>query len=139
MLVCYDQTGMINQCIIQAPVTLEELAARYTEMGVPHLLVQTDSPENIYTHYVKNGEFTPMPVIAVAGENRPIAADGVDMLTFTVETAVKVQVWLGKTLVHEEQVTDGSIEFATDHPGSYRVDVSGEFPWLGTSFVVEAS
>lgn len=139
MLVCYDHTGMINQCIILAPVTLEELAKRYDEMNVPNVMVDWDNPNDIFTHYVKNGQVIEKPPIEVSGENRQVKADGVDTLTFEVwPKNVTVKVFLDGTLIHEEAVTDGSIEFAVDHPGSYRIDIEAAFPWLGTSFTVEA-
>ncbi|MCK1543436.1 hypothetical protein IVB12_16080 [Bradyrhizobium sp. 179] len=140
MLVCYDdKTGMINQCIIQAPVTLEELAKRYEEMGVPHVMVDWDSPDDIFTHYVKNGQMIEKPPIELSGENRVVKADGVDTLTFQVwPPNAAVKVFFGDTPIHEETLTDGTIEFSIDHPGSYRIDIGAEFPWLGTSFTVEA-
>jgi hypothetical protein len=140
MLVCYDdKTGMINQCIIQAPVTLEELAARYTEMSVPHVLVDWDSPDDVFTHYVKDGQVVPKPRIELSGDVRPVTADGVDTLTFRISPVnATVYVTFGETLIHQEAITDGTIEFSIDHPGSYRIDVAGEFPWLGVSFTVEA-
>jgi hypothetical protein len=138
MLVCYDENGMINQCIIQAPVTLEELAARYEAMGVRHVMADWDHPDDILTHYVKNGQVIPRPQIEVAGENRPVTADGVDTLTFQVWPAnATVKVFLGETPIHEETLTDGTIEFSIDHPGSYRIDLEAEFPWAGNSFTVE--
>lgn len=140
MLVCYDdKTGMINQCIIQAPVTLQELAARYSEMNVPHVLVDWDSPDDIFTHYVKDGEVIRKPQIEFSGDNRPVTADGVDTLTFQVSPAsATVSVTFGETLIHQETITDGKIEFSIGHPGSYRIDVGAEFPWQGASFTVEA-
>lgn len=140
MIVCYDPAaGMINQCITQASVTIEALAERYAQLGIAHLIVDWDSPDDIFTHYVKDGQVIPKPKVNVSGENHPIAADGVDTLTFQVSPAsATVSVTFGETLIHQETITDGKIEFSIGHPGSYRIDVGAEFPWQGASFTVEA-
>lgn len=140
MLVCYDEkTGMINQCIIQAAVTLEELTARYDALKIPHVLVDWDRPDDIFSHYVKDGQVIPKPQVTLAGDNRPVKADGVDTLTFQVSPAnATVHIMLGDTPIHQETITDGTIEFSSDHPGSYRIIVASEFPWQGALLTVEA-
>lgn len=131
---------MINQCIIQAQVTLEVLAERYAEAGIPHILVEGEDPEDILKCYVKNGEVAYRPLVILAGENRVIRADGVDTLVFSVlPTNVKVEVVFNDTLVHEESVTDGTVEFSTTLAGTYTIIVSSDFPYLGSSVVVEAA
>lgn len=139
MLAVYDADGKITQCIIQAQVSLEELAARYNDAGIPNVLFDSDDADSIHTLYVRGAAVVDRPRIAIAGVNRPIKADGADAITFTLNpAAATVSVLFGGKLVHREQIDDGAIEFSADHAGTYTIVIEPSFPYQTEVLTIEA-
>ncbi|WP_407122735.1 hypothetical protein [Bradyrhizobium sp. STM 3561] len=138
MLAVYDADGRITQCIIQAQVSLEELAERYTNAGIPNVLFDSDDADGMHTFYVKAGDIVMRPRIAIDGVNLPIRANGTDALTFTLNpAAATVSVLFAGKLVHQEQVNDGVIEFSADHVGTYTVVIEPAFPYQTEILTIE--
>ena len=138
MLVIHDETGRINQCIIMAEITLEVLAERYREAGIPHVLTDDDTA-TIMNAYVADGAVKLRPTMQISGEWRPISAHGRDTIVLRIEPpAVKVHVKLGEVLVQEAEIDDGELQFATNHPGVYSITLEPPFPWLPMQIEIEA-
>lgn len=141
MLVIYDNTGFVNQAILQADCELEMLSQRYDEMGVPNLLYEGEG--DIFNLYV-DVTTTPhralqKPPIAIAGENRPVKADGIDTLEFQLEPMnANVMVTFHGQVVHQEDLTDGKIEFAVDQAGTYELRIEAAFPYAAAVVTIEA-
>ena len=138
MLVAYDEDGRITHCTIQAECGFDELAARYTEMGIPHALY--DGVVEIWKAYVVDGEVRIKPPLRIDGELRAIAADGADALRLAIDPpAAWVTVFHGDHQIGQEQVTDGAIEFAANYPGHYRIVIDPPFPFMPVDLTIEAT
>ena len=142
-LIVYDENGRIEAAFWHTAQPIEEISAKYTEMGKRHQLY--DGAENIAALYIDmaDGETIKVkPPIAVDSEDArtKIKADGVDSITFNVRPAkFTVAVMLnGDRVVHQEDVTDGSFEFSVDHPGTYQINLSAEHPYAPGYLVIEA-
>ena len=137
MLVIYDQNGMINQCIIQADCTLEVLAERYQAMGISHIL--HDGEADILNAYVSGGQVLLKPAMQITGNNRPVKADGVDVLEFLIDpVSFNATVTFQESVVHQEAVTDGKLDFTTAQAGTYKVYIEAPFPYQPTILTIEA-
>jgi hypothetical protein len=137
-LAVYDTDGRITQVFLQAAVGLEIVSARYAEMNIPHVL--TDADVDIATCYVFNGQVMPKPQIVVTGDNRPVKADGADTITFQIAPeSFNAKTLFNGTLISDDDVTDGTIEFAADQAGTYQVMIVAAFPYQGTILTIEAT
>ncbi|PDT77170.1 hypothetical protein [Bradyrhizobium sp. C9] len=140
-LVRHDANGFITQIILQAARPMDEISKSFTEAGIDHILY--DGPVDIKEAYVdltkERPEVLPKPEVIITGEIRPIKADGVDTLHLTVQPEkFTVYVWYDNKLVHQEDVTDGKIEFASDQVGTFRVTVVPGQPYKVGAFEVGA-
>ncbi len=140
-LVRHDANGVITQIILEAARPMEDISKSFTEAGINHILY--DGPVDIREAYVdlsKNPpEILPKPEVVINGEIRPIKADGVDALHLTVQPEkFTVCVWFENRLVHQEDVVDGSLEFAIDQVGSFRVTIVPPQPYKVGAFEVVA-
>ncbi|MGY4269733.1 hypothetical protein [Bradyrhizobium sp. USDA 4519] len=102
-----------------------------------------DGPVDIREAYVDvtkdPKEVLPKPEVVITGEIRPIKADGIDALHLTVQPEkFTVYVWYDNKLVHQEDVTDGGIEFAIDQVGTFRVTIVPGQPYKVGVFEVLA-
>ncbi|SEB99850.1 hypothetical protein [Bradyrhizobium erythrophlei] len=140
-LVRHDANGFITQVILEAARPMDEISKSFTEAGIDHILY--DGPVDIKEAYIDLSkdppEVLPKPEIAITGDIRPIKADGVDALHLTVQPEkCTVYVWYDNKLVHQEDVTDGAIEFAIDQPGTFRVTIVAGHPYQVGAFDVVA-
>lgn len=135
MLIVYKDNGFVDQVIMVGDFA--RLQPIYEKNGFKTVLgVGIKDPARIW---VKDGAVELRPNVEVIGEVRPIKADGVDALRFEVNPKVyKVAVKLDDVVVHQEDGTDGKLEFATDHPGTYTLLFDAEFPYFPTEIQVEA-
>lgn len=135
MLLVYDEKGFIEQAIMIGD--FERLQAVYEANGKNTICgVNIAEPHKVY---VRDGMVLMRPEIEIAGEVRPIRADGIDTLHFQVSPqAYKVTVKLNGVTVHQEDDTDGQLEFAVDHAGVYTLKFEAEFPYLPTELTLEA-
>ena len=144
MLIVYDKTGYINQCIVQSEVALGDLHKRYRKEGIPSLLIDDiDAPE-IVNYYVKDplGPFPQAlkkPALPVYGEVRNIKADGIDELVFDCEIPITATIYFDEKAIHEEMVEDGKLEFSTTFPGTYKIFLAAEFPYQTLILTIEAT
>jgi hypothetical protein len=136
MLIVHDDTGLVTQAIFVGD--FERLKPIYEANG--HLVLEADHVLDTISIYVKNGQVLPRPPVAVSGEIRPIAADGVDTLKLTIEPAsFALTIRLDGTIVHQESSPVGTLEFAVDHPGAYELSFEAAFPYCATVLTVEAT
>ncbi|MCW2195024.1 hypothetical protein AB7M45_007797 [Bradyrhizobium elkanii] len=140
-LIRHDATGFITQVILDAERPMEEISAAYTAAGIDHMLY--DGPVDIREAYVdvtkEPKEVLPKPEVVITGDIRPIKADGVDALHLTVQPEqFTLYIWYDNKLVHQEDVTDGNIEFAIDQVGQFRVTVVPPQPYKVGAFDVVA-
>lgn len=140
-LIRHDATGLITQVILDAERPMEEISAAYTAAGIDHMLYdgQVDIREAYVDVTKEPKEVLPKPDVIITGDIRPIKADGVDALHLTVQPEkFTVYVWYDNKLVHQEDVTDGAIEFAIDQPGAFRVTIVPGQPYKVGAFDVVA-
>ncbi len=125
MLLIYDETGFIQQTIIVGD--FPALKTVYESHG--KFAIECPMRADHMNLYVKDGEVALRPNVEVAGEVRPIAADGVDTLHFTITpTDFSVKVSLNDLVVHEETSEAGAVDFAVTEPGTYKLEFSAAFP-----------
>ncbi|WP_375782944.1 hypothetical protein ACE10Z_23810 [Bradyrhizobium sp. Pha-3] len=137
VIVRHDGNGVITAVTLQVEMGMETLSEKYAEMGIPHILY--DGEVDIADAWVKDGEVVPKLDVEISGEVRPVKADGEDLLQLMVSPAeFDATVALDGALVHSEHVTDGKLEFAVDHPGSYAIFVVPAHPYRLKRLDVEA-
>ncbi|MHC2251049.1 hypothetical protein ACVILK_000741 [Bradyrhizobium embrapense] len=140
-LIRHDANGVITQVILEAARPMDEISKSFAEAGIDHILY--DGPVDIKEAYVDLStdppEIRPKPEVVISGEIRPIKADGIDVLHLTVRPEkFTVYVWFENRLVHQEDVTDGAIEFAIDQAGTFRVTIVAAQPYKVGAFEVIA-
>src|SRR4051794_39790856 len=106
ILIVHDAKGEITQVFLQVTAfTFEGMSKTYAKMGIPHVLHNADSID-MMNHYVTGGAVSPKPELSIAGDYRPIKADGVDTLNFQIEPAAfDVAVMFDGKIVHQEAVS----------------------------------
>jgi hypothetical protein len=138
MLVVYDNRGMIVHIILQAQASIEDMLARYEQLGQNALVYEGDALD-IMTNYVVDGEAVPKPRLTIAGEMRAVTADGRDTLSLKFDPPrAHLDVLLDDVVVAEAEIDDGRLELNTGYAGRYLVRLTPEFPWLGDEFEFEA-
>ena len=138
VLVVHDERGAIVHIILEAQASVEEMLARYRELG-QRALVYDGEAIDIMSCYVVDGEVLPKPRLKLAGDLRAIAADNADTMMVMFEPLrAHVEVLLDGVTMTEADIDDGQLEFCTGHAGRYLVRLVPEFPWLGTHFEIEA-
>jgi hypothetical protein len=138
MLVVYDDRGMIVHIILQAQASIEDMLARYEQLGQNALVYEGDALD-IMSNYVVDGEAVPKPKLTIAGKMHDVVADGRDTLSLKFDPPrAHLDVLLDDVVVAEAEIDDGRLELNTGYAGRYKVRLTPEFPWLGDEFEFEA-
>lgn len=135
MLLVSNPTGFVEQVVLVGD--FDALQEIYAAQG--KAVTITEYREDFYRLYIKDGEAVERPAVLVEGELRPIAADGVDALHFTVTPAAfTLTVRLDGLIVHQETSESGTLDFAVDQPGLYELTFEAAFPAWPTILTIEA-
>lgn len=139
MLIIYNEaTGFVENTIIVGD--FERLAEVYQAHGHKVAYATGIPMDRVHQIWVNDGIVELRPKVVVTGEVRSIQADGVDALHLGVApSAYKLMVKLGDVVVHQEDSTDGTLEFSVDQPGVYLLTFEAEFPFYPFELTVEAT
>lgn len=94
--------------------------------------VLLDTTADDLTQYVKNREIKDRPLLSIE-EAYVVQADGVDKVRIYLPVGTRVT-FLGQT----NMLTDNKIEFVTDQPGNYEIDVEPPFPTMPKKVTISA-
>lgn len=129
MIVIYDDEGRIKQTLLFVAPSLEEYAATVLDPAEAKYLFWDG--DDIAAKYVIAGAVVDRPTVAIGGA-APSQLDVDQLLALTVDQPVRVRVIANSQVIANEVVDDGLIELSFDQPGTYIVEIGGDFPIIET-------